>query len=216
MHHDVTSISNKVEYLEKGVTKILPKRLHCHFKRSLQSNMQKKNSNKISLHRHFNNSYTYPILYSQAAAIILAVLSYTMALNFNNQPQITLKAEKNKAFNGSCLFSTFNIKSGKIADCLEHCLENCRCQSFQICHETECQLCSSHKEENSSLLHDEDGCVYATYEIRQSTKTFQVILRYFVVFFMYHATFPNMLSLTITMKQCCNLKCSFTVKTSWL
>ena len=36
MHHDVTScvicISNEVEYLEKGVTKILPKRLHCHVK----------------------------------------------------------------------------------------------------------------------------------------------------------------------------------------
>ncbi len=118
---------------------------------------------------------TYPILYSQAVAIILAILSITMASVFNNQPQITLKAEKNKAFNGSCLCATFNIENGNIADCLEHCLENCHFQSFQICHETECQLCSSHREENSSLLHDEDGCVYATYEIRHSTQTFQVM-----------------------------------------
>ncbi len=36
MHYDVTScvicISNNVEYREKGVTKILSKRLHCHLK----------------------------------------------------------------------------------------------------------------------------------------------------------------------------------------
>ena len=42
MHHDVTScvicISNNVELLEKRVTKILPKRLHCDFKRSLHCN----------------------------------------------------------------------------------------------------------------------------------------------------------------------------------
>ncbi len=124
----------------------------------------------------------YPILYSQATAIILAILSYTLASIVNNQPQITLKAEKNRAFDESCLFATFNVKSGNIADCLEHCLENCRCQSFQICHETKCQLCSSHKEENSSLLHDKDGCVYATYEMRQSTKTFQVSSPNFVFF----------------------------------
>ncbi len=100
---------------------------------------------------------------------------------FNSQ--ITLKAENNKAFNGSCLFATFKIKSGNLADCLEHCLENCRCQSFQICHGTKCQLCSSHKEENSSLLHDKDGCVYATCEIRQSTKKFQVISCNFNIFY---------------------------------
>ncbi len=114
------------------------------------------------------------------------MLSYVNASIFNSQPQITLKAENNKAFNGSCLFATFKIKSGNIADCLEHCLKNCRCQSFQICHETKCQLCSSHKEENSSLLHDKDGCVYATYEIRHSTKKFQVmshIFEIFIVFF---------------------------------
>ena len=106
-----------------------------------------------------------------------------MASIFNSQPQITLKAENNKAFDESCLITTFEIKSGNIADCLEHCLENCRCQSFQICHETKCQLCSSHKEENSSLLRDKEGCVYATYEMRQSTNTIPVICRIFVIFY---------------------------------
>ena len=135
---------------------------------------------------------------------------------FNSQPPITLKAENNKAFNRSCLFATFKITSGSIADCLEHCLEDCRCQSFQICQNTKCQLCSSHKEENSSLLHEKDGCIYATYEIRHLTKKFQVMLLfsgnvngYFLLgfFFMYHTTFPNILSLIFTVKPCSIIHC---------
>ncbi|CAB4018970.1 Sphingomyelinase phosphodiesterase D, partial [Paramuricea clavata] len=93
---------------------------------------------------------------------------------FNSHPQFTIKAVKHKAFDNSCLVETFKIKSGNIADCLEHCLENCRCQSFQICGETKCrQLCSGHKNENSSLLHDKDDCIYATYEVRDLTESFQ-------------------------------------------
>ncbi|CAB3983894.1 Versican core [Paramuricea clavata] len=92
---------------------------------------------------------------------------------FNSQPQFTIKAVNHKAFDNSCLIDAFNISSGNIAACLEHCLENCRCQSFQICENTKCQLCSSHKKENSSLLHDKDGCIYATYEMRHLTETFQ-------------------------------------------
>ena len=108
--------------------------------------------------------------------LILATLSLNTASSFNSQPQLFMKAEKNKAADQSCLFATFDSKNGNMADCLERCLENCRCQSFQICQNTKCQLCSSHKEENSSLLRDEDDCIYATYEMRHLTKTFQVIV----------------------------------------
>jgi hypothetical protein len=73
---------------------------------------------------------------------------------------------KNKTFDDSCLINEKTFNTGSIADCLEHCLEDCRCQSFQICGNTKCQLCSSHKEENSSLLHDNDTCIYAMYEMR--------------------------------------------------
>ncbi|CAB4043664.1 Dihydrolipoyllysine-residue acetyltransferase component 3 of pyruvate dehydrogenase complex, partial [Paramuricea clavata] len=107
------------------------------------------------------------------AAIVLATLPYSNASMFNNRPQFIIKAEKNKEFDKSCLIETFNIGSGNIADCLKHCLENCRCQSFQICDKTKCQLCSSHKKGNSSLLHDKDDCVYAMYEMRDLTETFQ-------------------------------------------
>jgi hypothetical protein len=120
------------------------------------------------------------------ASIILATLPYTRAAMLKSQPKFILKAENNKAFDNSSLVKTFDIQSENIAECLEQCLQDCRCQSFQICQNTKCQLCSSHKEENSSLLHEENGCVYATYEIQQSTKTFQVIcflVGYFITYF---------------------------------
>ena len=117
----------------------------------------------------------HSISYSLVITFMLATLFYTKASALNREPKIILKAENNKAFGNSSLVKTFDIKSGNIAECLEQCLQDCRCQSFQICQNTKCQLCSSHKEENSSLLHDEDGCVYATYEMRQPTRAIQVI-----------------------------------------
>ena len=86
---------------------------------------------------------------------MLATLAHN-AFMFTGAPQLTTKAERNKAFDESCLIEKFKIKYGNIADCSSLCLENCECQSFQICQDTECQLCSSHKEENCSLLHDKN------------------------------------------------------------
>ncbi|XP_028410792.1 uncharacterized protein LOC114533471 [Dendronephthya gigantea] len=104
--------------------------------------------------------------------VMLSTLAHTTSM-FNGEPQLTIKAERNKAFDESCLIKKFEINKENIADCLSHCLEDCRCQSFQICQNTECQLCSSHKEENSSLLHDQDGCVYAVYDLRHLMDVFQ-------------------------------------------
>ena len=112
----------------------------------------------------------------RSVIIVLATLSHASPSMFDSQPQFAIKAEKNKAADKSCLFATFNTKSGNIADCLGRCLGYCRCQSFQICQNTKCQLCSSHKEENSSLLHDKDGCIYATYEMRHQVITEDYIL----------------------------------------
>ena len=105
---------------------------------------------------------------------MLATQTYPKASVFNRQLQFTIKADKNKAFNESYLIGNFTIKNGNIADCLEHCLEDSKCQSFQVCQNTKCQLCSSHKEENSSLLHDKTGCDYATYGIQNLFETIQV------------------------------------------
>ncbi|XP_028408189.1 uncharacterized protein LOC114530768 [Dendronephthya gigantea] len=105
--------------------------------------------------------------------LVLATLTNTSASGLNGQPQFTIKADNNKAFDESYFIKTIRIKDGNIADCLEHCLEDCRCQSFQICQNTKCQLCLSHKEENSALLHNNESCVYATYEIQHSDLSFQ-------------------------------------------
>ena len=116
-------------------------------------------------------------------------MSYTGVTMLYSQPKFILKVENNKAFDNSSLVKTFSIQSGNIAKCLEHCLQDCRCQSFQICQNTKCQLCSSHKEENSSLLHDNDSCVYATYELRQSPKIFQVFSFYIFEIFILFTTY---------------------------
>ena len=51
MQYDVGGcISNKVEYLDKGVTKILPRNVYFHFG---QCNINKM-LDKISFHNHFN------------------------------------------------------------------------------------------------------------------------------------------------------------------
>ena len=105
----------------------------------------------------------------------MATLACSNASVSNDQPQFSIQADKNKAFDESCLIEKFAIKDGNIADCLEHCLEDCRCQSFQICQNTKCQLCSSHKKKNSSLLHVRDGCVYVTYEMRDIIQPLQVL-----------------------------------------
>ena len=102
----------------------------------------------------------------------------------DSQPaQITIKTEKKKVFDiSACHIDTFNTSEFNMADCLERCLRNCRCQSFQICKKTAfewaCQLCSSHKDNNLSL-HDDKDCVYATYEMRNSTGNVEVLSRDF-------------------------------------
>lgn len=108
----------------------------------------------------------------------MATLSYTNAAMFNGQSQFVIKAEKNKAFDDACLIGTFIIEDGHIADCLEHCLENCLCQSFQICENLRCQLCSSNKQENNSLLYSNHSCVYVTYEIQQMETNNQLTVSY--------------------------------------
>ena len=132
---------------------------------------------------HFPLTKNFRIFVSHSLIVaMLATQSYPNAFVFNGQPQFTIKADKNKAFNESFLIGNFTITNGNIADCLERCLEDCRCQSFQVCENTKCQLCSSHKEENSSLLYDNNRCVYATYEIKNLFEMFQVYIISNVVF----------------------------------
>ena len=69
----------------------------------------------------YNSKFLYCYSHS-LTAIILATLSSINVSMFSSQPQISIKVERNKEFNESCLFATFKIKTGNIADCLEHAL----------------------------------------------------------------------------------------------
>ncbi|XP_028408168.1 delta and Notch-like epidermal growth factor-related receptor isoform X2 [Dendronephthya gigantea] len=104
---------------------------------------------------------------------LLATIAEGSASMFKSQPQFSMTVDNNKAFDQSFSLGKYMIVNGGIAECLEHCLEDCRCQSFQVCQNTQCQLFSSHKDENSSLLHEEKGCVYVTYQMRDLVQTFQ-------------------------------------------
>ena len=127
--------------------------------------------------------FTEKLFLYSLVAITLEMFFYTTASLLNSQPQFTVIAETNKAFDKSCLVGTF--KTGDIADCLEHCLQDCRCQSFQICQNTKCQLCSSHKEENSSLFHEKEDCVYAMYGMQNKKLQVNIIYKFYTIFFLH-------------------------------
>ncbi len=59
--------------------------------------------------------------------------------------QVRLHGYQNEILYG---FVYSNITDSSIPKCLQHCLLNCMCLSFQICGNT-CQLCSSTKKLNS-------------------------------------------------------------------
>ena len=118
-------------------------------------------------------------MFSLFAFILTLQRHVVYASGLANQLQFTLELENNKEFDKEfCLVKSFEVETGNIANCLEHCLEDCRCESFQVCQNTKCQLCSSHKEGNSSLLRDKDGCLYATYE---KEKYLQVLKFHFIL-----------------------------------
>ena len=123
-----------------------------------------------------SQSYLFP--FHSLMVIALETLAYIHATVFDGQPQFTIKAERNKMLNDSYTIAEFVINDGNIAHCLEHCIKECKCQSFQICSSRICKLCSKHKKENNLVLHDEKNCTYFTYEMPNRTETIQVLCFY--------------------------------------
>ena len=85
-----------------------------------------------------------------------------------SQNQFTINSEKDKAMDENYVFKTL-VMDRKIIDyCLEQCLQDCLCMSFQICHMTECQLCSSNKYKDPSALQSKKGCTNFVFENKRS------------------------------------------------
>ena len=89
--------------------------------------------------------------------VIITLFQMRQFSTANYQLAMLLDVNLNKVLYG---YSFINI-SGITAmeNCLEHCLANCFCLSFQICEdEAECQLCSSNKYLNSQTMQQSQGC----------------------------------------------------------
>ena len=81
-----------------------------------------------------------------------------------SQSQFTINSDKDKAMDEKYVFETLAIAGKTMDHCLGQCLQDCLCMSFQICHMTECQLCSSNKYENSTALQSKKGCTNFVFE----------------------------------------------------
>ena len=81
-----------------------------------------------------------------------------------HQSQFTINSDRDKAIDERYVFKTLVMAGKTIGYCLGQCLQDCLCKSFQICHMTECQLCSSNKYENSTALQSKKGCTNLVFE----------------------------------------------------
>lgn len=65
-------------------------------------------------------------------------------------------------------FSYRNITTSSMQECLQHCLSDCLCQSFQMCGNT-CQLCSTTGGITSAAIrHESIGCNRFEFENRKN------------------------------------------------
>ena len=99
--------------------------------------------------------------------VILFQICQLRAANY--QAEMSLKMERNKALFGH---SFLNISGLTMPDkCLEHCLKNCLCMSFQICDDTiECQLCSANKYLKPLEMKPSQGCTNYDFGNREETE----------------------------------------------
>ena len=95
----------------------------------------------------------------------------------DSQNQFAITGDRDKAIvNAKHLLKTLAMDGKSMHYCLGQCLQDCLCMSFQICHMTECQLCSSNKYKNSSALESKKGCTNFVFgnkrsEVRLCSKT---------------------------------------------
>ena len=74
--------------------------------------------------------------------MLVLVIAFSQNVIRNKCEQLTVTSHRSKMLHGH----TFRkISNTKMTECLQYCLSDCLCLSFQICH-NECQLCSSSKD----------------------------------------------------------------------
>ena len=92
--------------------------------------------------------------------IFFVIITFFQTRQFSTasyQLAMSLDVDLNKVLYGHSFINISGITAKE--NCLEHCLANCLCLSFQICDdEAECQLCSSNKYLNSQTMRQSQGC----------------------------------------------------------
>ena len=123
-------------------------------------------------------SYTNEIQYLFFSFWLFPIMIFVLIsqLPVNTAGKVTVNRYKNKVLVG---YSYRNITSLNHKKCLEFCLADCRCLSFQICAASQdCQLSSSTKLVNRSAFQDSEHCDYMDFQYEDTTKP-KVIIMYF-------------------------------------
>ena len=116
---------------------------------------------------NFFNVYVYCRLISLVPIIFLQQYCYAQAVKSSGQ--LKIHSYHNQALYG---FSYRNITTSSMQECLQHCLSDCLCQTFQICGNT-CQLCSNLTgsnagQLNSTAIRENIGCNRFEFEHRNN------------------------------------------------
>ena len=87
---------------------------------------------------------------------VIVLFQIQSLTNGYDASKLMVQGEVNKVMYG---YSFLNISGMTMAKCLEYCLANCLCLSFQICgHTSECQLCTANKYSNPHAMRQFEGC----------------------------------------------------------
>ena len=104
-------------------------------------------------------------------------------LTANYQLAMPLDVDLNKMLYGHSLV---NISGLTMENCLERCLQNCLCLSFQMCADAnECQLCSSNKYLNSHAMQKRNGCTSYNFRDRGGEKVLNLKVCIYIDVYIY-------------------------------
>lgn len=106
------------------------------------------------------HEYKTFFLIREASLILILTLLQILHLVIGNRGSgVMVNSDLNKVLYGH---SFLNITGITAINCLERCLANCLCLSFQVCHGNDasvsCQLCSSNKYIKPHAMRECKGC----------------------------------------------------------
>ena len=111
--------------------------------------------------------------------LILIFLKLSLYIEARN---VIIHSHHNKILVGH---SYRNISHVDQTKCLEHCLKDCLCRSFQICPaDQHCQLSNYSAEFDSRLLQDSQGCDYSDFEYHGTAEVTQYTVYNHVTLFL--------------------------------